>query len=756
MEYNLSALDDREFETLCDDLIGQRLGVSVKRGKGGRDGGIDGSFLQGSEQGVVQAKHYGATGFSGLLSELKKSEVKRAERIGAPRYILMTSCGLSEGNRDDVLAVYHGLIVSREDIFSGDDICAELSKPENDWILQKHYKLWLSSVTALEEFCGDGNYTKSLAVLDEIKSDLKVAVRTEPYSRALLKLDTDGILIIGGQAGTGKTTLAKQLVQELVFSRHYQLVASDFDIGIFERQLGARRDQRLVFYLDDFLGANIMDVLRDNRDARIVSFIRRIRAAEGGRYKLIMTSRTNIIRDAENNSAKLSDARISEHVLTLSDDRLSRIDRASILYSHLYHGTVSEEYKGRVYENENYFKILDHRNFNPRIVSYCFAGHLVDPRYRSENDVMTYIREMLDHPERIWRDCFGSFNRFEIYVVSTVFLKGEIDADALIDVCGKMLSEDSFREFFATSIEDVLKKLCCSVLTRTVRMTRLGEAVEYSLFNPSVGDYILGAYADNHRMWTDVLRWLEDADVAIQTCRNISWLAKSNPPYSASCRIAFTNLLDGICSSADSFSCGFVLRLFNDCPTYIGDFSDRQADLARSIRASGLCFRADAPVDHVIRFLDWCRSHDDGLESDPRITKEYLDGLESRIDEAERYLEIKAVYEYYDFEFPEGLYSDFREKIDDWVFKLANEDCYSGDETEEDVRQSVYDKVQERLSDYDIPEGVVTADDCVSDFDFSPWASSDEDGSSWRDVSEDARIRRDIEDREIRRIFRRG
>ena len=205
---SLSFIDEREFETLCDDLIGQMVKVEVKRGKKGPDGGIDGFFPWNGGFGVVQAKHYLGTGFGGLFGKLKNSELKRAQAIGAQRYFLMTSCGLTFDNRSAIKDIF-GKLLTSEDIFSGDDICARLEEPENKWILKKHYKLWLRDVQALEQFCGDGNYSKSLALLEEIKEDLSVAVKTEFYDRALSKWMQDGVIIIGGQARTGKTMLAK-------------------------------------------------------------------------------------------------------------------------------------------------------------------------------------------------------------------------------------------------------------------------------------------------------------------------------------------------------------------------------------------------------------------------------------------------------------------------------------------------------------------------------------------------------------------
>ena len=142
---NLAFIDEREFEILCDDLVGRKLSVEVKRGKRGPDGGIDGFFPWDGGHGVVQAKHYLGTGFSGLFGKLKNEELQRARTIGARRYFLMTSCGLSPDNRKAIKELF-GDLLAEEDIFSGDDICAALSNPENSEIVKNHYKPRLSRI----------------------------------------------------------------------------------------------------------------------------------------------------------------------------------------------------------------------------------------------------------------------------------------------------------------------------------------------------------------------------------------------------------------------------------------------------------------------------------------------------------------------------------------------------------------------------------------------------------------------------------
>ena len=79
---------------------------------------------------VVQAKQYAADGYASLKSVLKNSEVFKArDKISSDKYILMTSCELSDANRNEILKLYGGIISDVTDIWSGADIRTVLNLP---------------------------------------------------------------------------------------------------------------------------------------------------------------------------------------------------------------------------------------------------------------------------------------------------------------------------------------------------------------------------------------------------------------------------------------------------------------------------------------------------------------------------------------------------------------------------------------------------------------------------------------------------
>ena len=755
---DLARISDREFETLCAEVLGVKLGVNVKQGAPGPDGGIDGLFTIGEHLGcVMQAKHYLRSGVRTLINRLKSSEVQKAEAINAKRYVLMTSCSIGPQDRNTILEIYHGLIRDVDDIYSGDDICTLLDSPAYDWIKRKHYNLWLSDIGSLERYCGDGVNSKSEAILEDLKEDLKCAVETWAFVGARNKLFHDNVLVITGQAGCGKTTLAKQLVADLVFNDEYCLVASDYDLSTFERQMELHPERKTIFLLDDFLGMNILSVLSENRDSQIVSFIRRIKRSKT--CKLILTSRTYIVNEAMIRSNKLLDARVSEHVYELSNNRIRRIDRAKIVYSHLYHGDVSSTYKDRVYEHENYFKIIDHRNFNPRIVAYSFdaaKSHLYDER---EEVVLTHILGLLDNPGQIWRDCFERLNELQLQIVIIVFLVSSsmrsADEKCLKNAIRRLLAQDRFAMFRACAVDNLLNELCASLLSRTVENKRNVPTASYALFNPSIGDYIISTYGENSLLLADAVFALEDAKVVLDMYFKEIWY-KASERYVETCKIAFESVAEKVEKHVSDYSPDFVLGLLGELSEYRRIGNDFIGRIARACWQSGVCFSVSASPKLVVYYLNRMLDSEIVDIACDRLSKDFLGRLMEGLDDCESLLKLKKLYDFIEEDVPVSLYETIKRYGNDWAFKIASDWAYDGSESEEDVYNHVWDCMSEAFSDFEIDEDIVSVDDCINGCDFSDYIrSSEDDGSDWEDRRDELQYARDIEDQHIRALFRR-
>jgi len=106
-QYDFSTLNSTDLEELVCDLLNadQPAGSTIKYKtfKEGQDKGID--LLYSSEEKefdhVGQVKHFRNTGYTGLISELKKETIK-VNKLKPNKYIVATSVDLGVSNVEEI------------------------------------------------------------------------------------------------------------------------------------------------------------------------------------------------------------------------------------------------------------------------------------------------------------------------------------------------------------------------------------------------------------------------------------------------------------------------------------------------------------------------------------------------------------------------------------------------------------------------------------------------------------------------------
>ena len=193
-DYDFSALNDKEFENISIDLVSIDKQKRFERFKSGRDGGIDGRFYRsdGKEE-IIQCKHYLKTGFSGLISSLKKksdkgiNEIDKVHNLNPSKYIFTTSLDLSADNKKTIKDLFEPYIKSDNDIYGQEDLNSILS--DNSKIEEKYYKLWISSTTVLKRLFSNAINGRSEALIEDIRDNTKFYVITDNHNEVLDRIN---------------------------------------------------------------------------------------------------------------------------------------------------------------------------------------------------------------------------------------------------------------------------------------------------------------------------------------------------------------------------------------------------------------------------------------------------------------------------------------------------------------------------------------------------------------------------------------
>lgn len=490
-DYNFNVLNDKEFEKLAIELIGNQENVLVERFAPGRDQGIDGRFYSPSGGSVIiQAKHYAGTGLGGLLRTLENDELPKIKKLNPSRYILVTSVGLTPQNKNTIKSLLHPYILSTNDIYGKEGVNDLLTQYPS--VEKNFYKLWISSTNVLINILNNGIVQKSKFLIEEAHLESARYIQTKQFDEALDILKEKHALVITGSPGVGKTTLAKQLA---LFHSYKGYEIYHIEDSISEAESCFCPEKMQFFYFDDFLGANYLDVIEGNFDSKIMNFIRRVTLDKNKR--LVLTSRSNILNRAKSISDIFNFGNISNREYEISVTEFTQIEKANILYNHIWHSSLPTEFSDVYFDNKNYWEIIKHKNFNPRLISIITDGERLSGL--SNEEYWPYIKNALNNPEIIWDLYFKRQIPDEIYdLVNIVVLNGgNIEETKCKEILKRVFEKKHKNNYYVKvhKIDDLIKESLKSTLNRNVRLNQTSHIASITPFNPSISDYIINRIA---------------------------------------------------------------------------------------------------------------------------------------------------------------------------------------------------------------------------------------------------------------------
>jgi len=227
--------------------------------------------------------------------------------------------------------------------------------------------------------------------------------------------------------------------------------------------------------------------MKETQENELLTLIKYINLSPN--KKLILNSRVAIFNTAKSNSIDLvqSFEKKEFHVFIIDMNNLLLIEKAKFFYNHMFFNEIPYEYFLSIKNNRNYIKIIEHPNYNPRIIDFACSNK----RYTGikPEEYFEYIFSLLDNPTIVWDDEYKKKSLPQDRILlNTLYSLTEthIDIKLLKNCFNYRMSTLSNLDTTINYFDEALKRLNGSFL----KIIDVNNTKNISVSNPSVNDYI--------------------------------------------------------------------------------------------------------------------------------------------------------------------------------------------------------------------------------------------------------------------------
>ncbi|USG66524.1 ATP-binding protein [Brevibacillus ruminantium] len=481
-------LEPMEFQELSRDIVQMRDNIFLESYKEGKDGGVDGGCFHQNNRIILQAKRWKSG--SALYSYLKNNEKEKVEKLNPDRYILTIATDLSPPEKEKIKALFHPYIKSSDDILCEKDFNNLLGQDKYKSIHEKYLKLLVPNTYVLKNMLNSALHGvllhESAREFEEALRRAEVFVETRPYKIALKKLEAKKVVLISGEPGVGKTSIAYHLGRYFIRNKGYAAfywVKSVDDIYVALRSEGKK-----VIVFDDFWGSIFQESSIAGKDEqRLAKIIERIK--DDNHSVLILTTREYILKQGFKKHADLKEV-VEKYKLECRLDQYRDVEKVKIFFGHLMQSKLTWQQTEKLFHKHR--EIVDHANFNPRVIEMFLRNVDIELHPR---ECMESFWGYLECPENFWKSIFSSLPT-EAKLLSVILLISPIPIQSnhleeiysrCLNQMGNVIEKKSFQE-------------CISELERTVIKSLVDEEesrVIIKFQNPLVQEY-LHSYLKHH------------------------------------------------------------------------------------------------------------------------------------------------------------------------------------------------------------------------------------------------------------------
>jgi adenylate kinase len=501
-----SLLNSFDFERLVRDVLEIRdAPLTFRSYIPGPDGGIDVKCTNSNEKIIGQVKLYNPKNFNQLKASLTQ-EVAKVKSINPDRYIIAIGQSLSPKQFEVLMQLFKGYIKSEEDILDKETLNKYLGQKKYETIVKNHTKLLVPNIAILENILSSivnkDIYTKTIRELKLIKENQRLYYSTTTGNIALQQLQNKRVIIITGNPGVGKTTLARMLVSSLLVLEPCEFY---YTASIEEIDQLYDFDKKQVFFIDDFWGQQFDEIpTTRNYLAYFTKLLNEINNSSN--HYLILTSRSYIIKSIFKKCEGETLDAFHWNDFRLNLKSYTEEDKARIFLNHLAHFNFNESYFSHLLYDDKLEHIVRHSNYNPRHIEF-FIKYVFDYKNENEYSFYKFFEKYLDNPYQFWEKIFEKQSRTAQTILLVLFISSDPITmpqlksafTAMQSVVREKLNLQVFPLEFENEIK-ILEELFLNIESKKY----IGDSL-ISFQNPGIKDYLLEYLRKHMDTWGEAL-----------------------------------------------------------------------------------------------------------------------------------------------------------------------------------------------------------------------------------------------------------
>ena len=321
-------------------------------------------------------------------------------------------------------------------------------------------------------------------------------METPVFREAVSQLWKNRVVLISGEPGVGKTTLAEQV--SLYYFAKYQFQAFLYAESMEDLYTALGVEGKKVILYDDFWGRNGFDpVGRGKRSGELVTFIEHVRKKKD--CLLVLTTREYILEQGLKQNAELRRL-VERYKLECRIEQYSEADKLRIYYGHLRYGGLTWEQTKALQKHD--YHVICSDNYNPRVIASFVQS--VDCGMPPQACVEALDR-YLECPEDFWEKIVHDLSREAriLYVLTAVFpMPIEM---GLLKTCYYETLKSQTDSLEWKSFEDAVIELEKTVIRTDLYNEGVAEIMAVTYQNPSAKDYLIVLLKQNLEKYRSIL-----------------------------------------------------------------------------------------------------------------------------------------------------------------------------------------------------------------------------------------------------------